>query len=75
MLTKPAPPLNGSGEVAVMADKKPLVGDRLLIAGGLVSTVIALHKNGSVRVRLEDGREADGWPERATLERLKGGES
>lgn len=26
--------------------------------------VIALHENGSIRVRLEDGRELDGWPHR-----------
>lgn len=49
---------------------KPLVGDvvklgdRRLIEDRFPGEVIALHANGSIRVRLEDGRELDGWPER-----------
>jgi len=42
---------------------KVKLGDRLLIAGQFASTVIALHQNGSIRVRLDDGRETDVWPE------------
>jgi hypothetical protein len=40
------------------------LGDWRLIEDRFPCEVIALHKNGSIRVRLEDGREMDGWPER-----------
>jgi len=40
------------------------LGDWRLIEDRFKGEVIALHKNGSIRVRLEDGRELDGWPQR-----------
>ncbi len=40
------------------------IGDRRLVEDKFPGTVIALHENGSIRIRLDDGRELDGWPER-----------
>lgn len=40
------------------------LGDWRLIEDRFPGKVIAIHENGSIRVRLEDGREMDGWPER-----------
>ncbi len=40
------------------------LGEWRLIENTFPGKVIALYENGSIRVRLEDGRELDGWPER-----------
>lgn len=40
------------------------IGDWRLIEDKFPGKVIALHENGSIRMRLEDGRELDGWPQR-----------
>ena len=54
---------NGDNLHCLVGDAVNL-GDWRLIEDRFPGKVIAQHENGSIRVRLEDGRELDGWPER-----------